>query len=124
MKGKHSHRWRRRSLGILLSWAVLLCSAPEAWADIDLEYRAVSDTVQVGETAEFGLYAVSDDDTNQSFSAMEVIFGWDPDYLGFLGIDGTGAVGLQATGTPNTTRAKTLTINISQAVQIAVVVPR
>ncbi len=100
MKGKHSHRWRKRSLGILLSWAVLLCSAPEAWADIDLEYRVVSDTVQVGEMVACGLFAVSDDDTNQSFSAMEVIFGWDPDFLGFLGIDGTGAVSLQASFLP------------------------
>ncbi len=76
-----------------------LCTTPVS-GDINLEFRAVADVVAPGEIVEIGLYAVSDDASLQSFSAMEVIFDWDPTYLQFIGIDDTGAVALQSSFLP------------------------
>ncbi|MCH7592334.1 MAG: hypothetical protein IH989_06110 [Planctomycetes bacterium] len=50
-------------------------------ADINLELRVSSSTVSVGDTVEVGLYAVSDAETDQTFSAVDVILHWDPSVL-------------------------------------------
>lgn len=50
-------------------------------ANINLELRVSSSTVSVGDTVEVGLYTVSDDETNQTFSAIDVILNWDPSVL-------------------------------------------
>jgi hypothetical protein len=75
-----------------LTGALLVSSA--AHANINLEYRPVDVVVEVGETAHIGLYAVWDGGENDSFSAMDVIFTWDPQYFQFLEIDDTGGPGL------------------------------
>jgi len=91
---------RQRRLAVMRRHATLFACASAmftgaaASANINLEYRSVDDTVEVGETARIGLYAVWDGEEHDSFSAMEVIFGWDPQYLHLLGIDGTGGVDL------------------------------
>lgn len=78
-----------------LAIGVAAAAAPApALANVDLELRPVADTVEVGETVRVGLYAVSDDETEQLFAAMEVIFAWDPAFVRFLDIDGTGGVAL------------------------------
>lgn len=70
-------------------------SAYPALAAIDLEYRTSTDPWLVGETVEVGLYAVSDDpEIVQTFSAIRMVFAWDPIYLDLFGLDQTGAVPL------------------------------
>ena len=83
-------------LGLLVT---LLLAAP-AHADIDLEWRPLTPTVAVGETAGLGLYAVSDSGENQLFSAVQVIMTWEIDYLRLTGTDETGGVGLFSSGFP------------------------
>ncbi|MFQ5425434.1 MAG: hypothetical protein ACE5F9_15825, partial [Phycisphaerae bacterium] len=80
-----------RSLILALPAAVWV--GPAA-AGINLELRSPAPTAAVGQTVEAGLYAVSDSDLDQLFSAMDVILGWAPESLQFLGIDNTGAVPL------------------------------
>jgi hypothetical protein len=77
--------------------AALFCAlivghyAAPGQALINLEWRPMSQTTQVDDVVEIGLYAVSDDpETDQLMSAMDVIFAWDPVYLEFLGLDCTG----------------------------------
>lgn len=53
-------------------------------AAVDLLLRPEPQTVTVGEQVGIGLFAVSDDGTDQSFSAMDVIFTWDPTALEFV----------------------------------------
>ena len=77
-----------------------ICWAVPALADINLEYRPPSQTVLLGDTANIGLYAVSDHDTDQLLMAADVIISWDPDFLQFLGNDNTDAVPLQSSGFP------------------------
>ncbi len=78
---------------LILALAIAVWAAP-ATADINLELRPLAPTAAVGQTVEAGLYAVSDSDLDQLFSAMDVILGWTPESLQFLGIDSTGAVPL------------------------------
>jgi len=73
--------------------AAAVWAAPAA-ASVNLELRSPAPTAAVGQTVEAGLYAVSDSNLDQMFSAMDVILGWAPESLQFLGIDNTGAVPL------------------------------
>lgn len=50
-------------------------------ADINLELRVSSSTVRVGDAVEVGLYAVSDDETDQPFAGLDAMIGWDTDAL-------------------------------------------
>lgn len=90
-----ARRWIVLSLAVPLAGAV-----PPAAAVIDLEFRPMQQTALVGETIGLGLYAVSDDDTNQSFSAVQAIFEWQPGFLQLLGLDSAGAVDLLSSGFP------------------------
>ena len=74
--------------------------AAPALANIDLELRPLSQTVSIGDTVNVGLYAVSDDDTDQLLQAVQVIISWDPNFLQLLGNDDTGAVPLLSSGFP------------------------
>jgi len=89
---------KKRSTLFACAWAVLIGAV--ASANINLEYRPVDDIIEVGETARIGLYAVWDGEEHDSFSVMEVIFAWDPQYLQFLGIDDTGGPGLLVSEVP------------------------
>ncbi len=64
--------------GLLGALSALSASAR---ADINLELRISSTTARVGDTIEIGLFAVSDDETNQTFTAVDVILDWDPSVL-------------------------------------------
>ncbi|MCZ6652838.1 MAG: hypothetical protein O7D91_07410, partial [Planctomycetota bacterium] len=78
-----------------------ICWAVPALADINLEFRPPSQSVLIGDTVNIGLYAVSDDETDQLLAAAQVIISWDPSFLQLLGIDGTGAVPLLSSGFPS-----------------------
>ncbi|MBP7746378.1 MAG: hypothetical protein KA383_09595 [Phycisphaerae bacterium] len=56
----------------------LILPAGWAYADVNLELRPTASTVIIGDLVEVGLYAVSDDGTNQAVRAMDVILAWDP----------------------------------------------
>ncbi len=66
-------------------------AASTARADIDLEWRPGAQAVEVGDTAEIGLYAVSDSNEDQLLAAMDVIIAWDPGFMRLIGVDDTGA---------------------------------
>jgi hypothetical protein len=78
-----------------------LAAAPAA-ANINLELRPTLQTVFLGPEAqvEVGLYAVSDDESDQFLSAIDAIIQWDPGFLQLLGNHGEGAVTLIASGFP------------------------
>lgn len=71
----------------------LLMSAIAA-ADINIELRPEQPGYHVNDTVRIGIYLVSDDATDQSFSAATIMFGWNPAHLELLGVDNTGAVPL------------------------------
>jgi hypothetical protein len=75
--------------GVLLVIAVAAATAPADEILINLEWRPASSTVYVGDTVDIGLYAVVDQDT-QLFRALDMVFTWEPDCLGFLGLEDTG----------------------------------
>ncbi len=77
-----------------IGWAV------PALANINLEFRPPSQNVVTGNTANIGLYAVSDDETDQLLMSAQVIIAWDPSFLQLLGIDHTGAVPLESSEFP------------------------
>lgn len=84
-----------RSRKCVCALAVLGAVASAAWtmADddvlISLEWRPVSQTVRVGDPAEIGLYAVTDEET-QLFRALDLVFAWDPEVLELDGLTDTG----------------------------------
>jgi len=80
-----------RILGALGALCTLTNGAAAA---IHLEFRAASPVYGIGNTVEFGLFAVSDSSGTQSLSAIEAIFEWDPGFLDLVGLDGTGGAGL------------------------------
>ena len=76
--------------------AVALYTVTEsAGADdvIHLELRPPFQTVDPGNTVDIGLYAVSDEG-EQGFSALNIVFAWNPTCLELLGLDHSGAVPL------------------------------
>ncbi len=75
-------------LAASLIMAGVLASA--ATANVNLEWRMPRTVLRVGETIEAGLYAVSDDETDQSFTALAVILAWDPLALRLDGKDDNG----------------------------------
>lgn len=64
-------------VGSSLVLALIACAKPSR-ALINLDLRPDSQTVNVGSIVSLGLYAVSDNATNQSIGAMDVIITWDP----------------------------------------------
>lgn len=63
-----------------------------AAADVDLEFRVATPVVNVGDSFDVQLFAVSDDDSTQLFSATEVIFTWDPADLLLVSTTSDGAI--------------------------------
>ena len=60
---------------------LLSTGASPALAAVDLVFRPEPQTVPVGTRVDLGLYAVSDDGTDQTFSALDVVMTWDPTML-------------------------------------------
>ena len=78
----------------VLALCALAFLAGTTAADIDLEWRPLSQTVNVGDPLGIGLYAVSDSSEAQWFSSTQVILSWDPTYLELTGNDTAGALPL------------------------------
>lgn len=68
-----------------------LCTAAALWSlaapepasagNVNLEWRTSASNIRIGETVDIGLYAVSDNELNQTFSGLTVIVAWDPNVL-------------------------------------------
>jgi hypothetical protein len=86
----------------LVALALLGLAAAPAAANINLEMRPALQTVYWGPAAEveIGLYAVSDDDTDQTLSAIDAIIEWQPEFLRLLGNHTKGAVNLTSSSFP------------------------
>lgn len=72
---------------LAIAWAV-----PAAHAKVNLEWRPDFQTVNVGDTVNVGLYAVSDSAQNQDFTLLQLVFSWDAASLAFIGLDDTGGL--------------------------------
>ena len=59
---------------------------------VDLTFHPATQTVEVGDLVEIDLIASSNDAQDQLFAAIEaILLNWQPTYLGFLGVDDSGA---------------------------------
>ena len=74
-----------RGLRCAVPLGALFALCASSRADINLELRVSSTVIELDNTLEVGLYAVSDDQTDQTFTALEVILDWDPSVLRFDG---------------------------------------
>lgn len=68
-----------------VAMAVVLGGTAPSAAEVDLEWRAASRLLQVGEVVEVALYAVSSDGTDQPFAGLDAVIGWDPGVLELIG---------------------------------------
>lgn len=92
--------WERLYV-VEVSILVMLFVTLAGRAEINLELRIDNNLIYQYDNISIGLYAVSDDPyENQSFSAMDVIFGWDPYYLDLHGTNDNGGVPLLYSGFP------------------------
>jgi len=79
----------------------LLVVAPESHALIDLEWRLACQSVTPGAPVEIDLYAVSDDPTDQSIAAIDVIIIWDIDVMQLTGVNDNGPYSWTFSGFPD-----------------------
>lgn len=76
----------RKSVVNLLAAAAAYLAAQEAVrAEINLELRPIQTQARADASFDIGLYAVSDNASNQPLSAMDVILEWDPSVLQLIG---------------------------------------
>ncbi len=61
---------------------------------VNLEWRPLDQTVNLGDAVGVGLYAVGADNMDVEFNSAQVIMTWDPTYLQLTGVDNTGAIEL------------------------------
>ena len=92
-----SHHW----VSVVFVSLLMLGGSYEAHANVNLEWRPAAQTVHVGDTVHVGLYALSDDDTDQPFLAVQVIMVWNPaDLLGVTQVN-SGPFPWPASGFPD-----------------------
>jgi hypothetical protein len=84
---------------ITLFFALSACIASAA-ANVDLEFRAESPSVFIGDEVRIALYASSDIRTSEIMSAMQVIFTWNTNYLDLVGLDSAGGAAFTFSGFP------------------------
>lgn len=70
-------------------------------AAINLEFRPPQKIARPGEWVDAGLYAVSDNASNQPISAMDVLLQWDPTTLQLIGVINNGPFGWFQSGFPD-----------------------
>ncbi len=75
---------------ILMTGLAWTGSAPSVRADVHLEWRPGTQQVGVGDYVYIGLYAVSDDGTDQAVGGVDAILSWDPRVLSLLGHENNG----------------------------------
>ncbi|MEK6675877.1 MAG: hypothetical protein AABZ47_09520 [Planctomycetota bacterium] len=74
-------------------WIAFLCVAAMAFtapAAVELEWRPPAQGTSIGEVVELGLFASSDSQPNENFSALSVILSWDPLRLELVGFNREG----------------------------------
>lgn len=91
----------RRFAGLLTLIGLWVGSASQSMAEVNLEWRPAVQTVDQWENVEIGLYAVSDNGTNQSMSVVEAILLWDPPRMGLIGYENNGSYTWLASGFPD-----------------------
>jgi len=72
-------------LVIVALWCAGFCEPLANSAPVNLEWRPAHQTVVVGDEVQIGLYAVSDNDVNQSIASMSAVVLWDEEFLGTVG---------------------------------------
>lgn len=87
------------------AFALAFVAAQAANASINLEFRPVAQTVNLGSNFDVGLYAVSDNASNQSISSIDVILNWDPTVISISGLNNNGPYGWLASNFPNDSSA-------------------
>ena len=78
-------RPRTRVCWVVPTAALMASGLPSAYGEINLVWEPEAQTVNVGDTVQIGLFAVSDDETDQAIGAMQVILGWEPEHLTLTG---------------------------------------
>jgi hypothetical protein len=86
---------------MIFALGAALAAACPALADINVEFRPDTQTVNVGDTVNVGLFVVSDSAEDQLMSAAQMVVTWNPTYLRLLGLDHTGAVDLMGSSFPS-----------------------
>jgi len=88
-----------------INWIVALgamaACAGSASAAINLEWRPSSISVPVGSNFSIGLYAVSDDASNQSMSSVDAILDWAPAFIQLIGITNNSPYAWMSSNFPN-----------------------
>lgn len=92
---------RRDGRALAASVAGLLALSTQALANVNLEWRPEWQAVLIGQTVDIRLYAVSDDETNQSIGAISAILSWDPDFLELVDIENNGPYAWAFSGFPS-----------------------
>jgi len=83
-------RGSRIAAHVGLLW--ILLAAPALAGTINLEWRPMFQTVNVGDPVGVGLYAVSGTGVDEPFNSAQVIMTWDTSFLLLTGVDQTAAV--------------------------------
>jgi hypothetical protein len=84
-----------------LAGALALSGAISANASINLEFRPLAQTVNVGNPFNVGLYAVSDSVANQSIASIDALMSWDPVYIQLIGLTNNGPYSWFSSNFPN-----------------------
>lgn len=103
-EGSMQNQIGERGTRVCLCLALVCVTAPAssvATADIDLTWRAAPPIVHVGRTVEVGLYAVSDDGTDQPLAGIDAVISWDPAVLELLGKHDNGPYAWLVSSFPN-----------------------
>ena len=96
---KHLRGWS--ALAAVLALTALTSATAMAGEElINLEWRPLSLTVEVGDPVALGLWAYTNPEELQLFRALDMVFTWDPIYLQLDGLDHSGAVELLTSGFP------------------------
>jgi hypothetical protein len=106
---------RKTAFGLLLVCAAA-AAAPRATADINLQWRVSVPVVRVDRTVEVGLYATSDDDSEQPIGGIDAILSWDPGTMELVDkIDG-GPYAWLSSSFPNDENIESLNADCAAAV--------
>jgi hypothetical protein len=78
-----------------------VATAGTALGAVDLELRPSSQTVQIGDTFDLGLYAVSDSGSDEPVGQIRAVLSWNASFLELLGVDNNGPYAWLFSGFPS-----------------------
>lgn len=67
---------------------------------VNVELRPELSTIDIGQLARIGIWLATNNGANHVVSAVDIMFGWNPDLLHFTGIDNAGGSSLLFSGLP------------------------